>query len=76
MQNLATAQRRIIEPRAGKRAAGKKATRGPSLFEVEYLQQMKAEWEAYMRTKGFSTILSFELVFNGADYQGSMKVTA
>ena len=56
--------------------AGKKAVHGPSLFEMEYLRQMQEEWEAYVRTKNFSTILSFELVFKGANYKGSIKVTA
>jgi hypothetical protein len=49
---------------------------GPTLFEVEYLRQMKEEWEIYLRSKNFSTIVAFELVFQGAGYEGSMKVTA
>lgn len=49
---------------------------GPSTFEMEYLRQLKAELEAYLRGRGFSTIQEFQVGFSGAGYTGQMLVRA
>jgi hypothetical protein len=54
----------------------KSASQGPSLFEVEYLRQMKEELETFLRSKNFPTIENIDIAFTGAGYRGHMKVSA
>ena len=77
MQQGISAQRsEVTQQRTMKQVPGKAAVRGPSLFEVEYLRQMKEELEVFLRSRNFSTIQAIEIAFVGADYDGRMKVTA
>lgn len=52
------------------------ALKGPSLFEVEYLRQIKEELEVFLKSRNFSTIQGFDIAFVGAGYTGHMKVSA
>lgn len=54
----------------------KLALKGPSLFEVEYLRQMKEELEIFLKSRNFPTIQAFDIAFVGSDYTGHMKVSA
>jgi hypothetical protein len=75
MQNGLTANRKNgTRTKMAKRTVA--VVKGPSLFEVEYLRQVKEELETFLRSKNFGTIQQFEIAFTGADYNGLMKVTA
>jgi hypothetical protein len=50
--------------------------KGPSLFEVEYLRQLKEEMEIYLRSRNFPTIKEFDIAFVGSEYTGHMRVSA
>lgn len=77
MQNVATAQRdRVASQKRIKNGSAKKTIPGPSVFEVEYLRQMKEELEIFLRSKNFSTIQAIEIAFVGSGYDGLMKVSA
>lgn len=76
MRNVANARAPMVQPVAQKRESSKTVTRGPSLFEMEYLRQMKEELEAFLRSKNFSTIREFDIAFVGSGYDGHMKVSA
>jgi hypothetical protein len=52
------------------------ALKGPSLFEVEYLRQMKEELEIFLKSRNFSTIQAFDIAFAGSDYTGHLRVSA
>ncbi len=54
----------------------KLALKGPSLFEVEYLRQMKEELEIFLKSRNFPTIQAIDIAFIGQDYTGHMKVGA
>ena len=49
---------------------------GPSLYEVEYLKEMKKELEIFLKSRNFSTIQAFDIGFAGAGYTGHMRVSA
>lgn len=49
---------------------------GPSLFEVEYLRQLKEEMEIFLRSRNFQTIKEFDIAFAGSEYTGHMRVSA
>ena len=57
-------------------AMNRNTGKGPSFFEVTYLQQLKDELEVFLRSKNFSTIHQFDIAFAGSDYVGHMKVGA
>ncbi|MGZ3656292.1 MAG: hypothetical protein ACXVB9_06995 [Bdellovibrionota bacterium] len=77
MQKAVSTQRNdVTQQPPMKRNTAKKIARGPSLFEVEYLRQMKEELEIFLRSKNFNTIQAFEIAFVGADYDGLMKISA
>jgi len=50
--------------------------KGPSLFEVEYLRQLKEEMEIFLRSRNFPTIKEFDIAFAGSEYTGHMRVSA
>lgn len=52
------------------------AVKGPSLFEVEYLRQLKEEMEIFLRSRNFSTIKEIDIAFIGSEYMGHMRVSA
>ncbi|MGZ3656222.1 MAG: hypothetical protein ACXVB9_02165 [Bdellovibrionota bacterium] len=54
----------------------KPAMQGPSLFEVAYLHQLKAELEIFLKSRNFSTIQELQVAFVGSDYQGLMQIKA
>lgn len=54
----------------------KTQVQGPSLYEVEYLRQLKQELEVFLRSRNFSTIQEFQVGFAGAGYNGFMQVKA
>lgn len=54
----------------------KVAVNGPSLFEVEYLRQLKSEMEIFLRSRNFPTITEFNIAFAGVEYTGHMRVSA
>ena len=49
---------------------------GPSLFEVEYLRELKKELEIFLKSRNFSTIQEVQIAFAGSDYTGLMQVKA
>lgn len=49
---------------------------GPSLFEVEYLRELKKELEIFLKSRNFSTIQEVHVAFAGQDYVGQMQVKA
>ena len=62
-----------------KEAGATKATvaiKGPSMFEVEYLRQLKEEMEIFLRSRNFPTIKEFDIAFAGSEYTGHMRVSA
>lgn len=50
--------------------------KGPSLYEVEYLRELKKEMEIFLRARNFSTIKEFDIAFTGPEYTGHMRVIA
>jgi len=76
MQNGPSANRKIGTRAKLAKKPGTTVARGPSLFEVEYLHQIKDELETFLRSKNFGTIQQFEIAFAGAGYNGLMKVSA
>lgn len=50
--------------------------KGPSLYEVEYLRELKREMEIFLRSRNFSTIKEFDIAFAGSEYTGHMRVSA
>lgn len=48
----------------------------PSLFEVEYLRELKNELEIFLKSKNFNTIEEVQIAFVGRDYTGLMQVKA
>jgi hypothetical protein len=54
----------------------KASVAGPSLFEVEYLRQLKEELETFLKSRNFSTIQEFQVGFTGSGYNGVMQVRA
>ena len=67
MQTAATAKR--------DQSNTKKSLQGPTLFEIEYLRQMKEELEIFLRSKNFNTIQAIEIAFVGDGYDGLMRVS-
>ncbi len=50
--------------------------KGPSLFEVEYLRELKKELEIFLQSRNFTTIQEVQIAFAGSDYTGLMEVKA
>lgn len=59
-----------------KRNPSKSIVQGPSLYEVEYLRQLKQELEIFLKSRNFSTIQEFQVGFAGNGYNGFMSVKA
>jgi len=49
---------------------------GPSVYEMEYLRQLREELEIFLRSRSFGTIHKFDIAFQGGDYVGHMQVGA
>jgi hypothetical protein len=59
-----------------KKRQNKVSVNGPSLFEVEYLRQLKQELEVFLKSRNFPTIQEFDVAFAGTGFNGHMVVRA
>jgi hypothetical protein len=66
-------KRRSAKPVSRKSTAAKSA--GPSLYELEYLQQLVDELNIFLHSKSVSTVNGIYLGFKGDQYRGRMSLT-
>jgi hypothetical protein len=66
----------VVKSKDAKAKQSTVAVKGPSLFEVEYLRQLKEEMEIFLRSRNFPTIKEFDIAFAGSEYTGHMRVSA
>ena len=48
---------------------------GPSLYEVEYLNQVVEELKIFLKSKNVTTVKDIYLGFQGSEYQGQLLLS-
>lgn len=49
-------------------------SQGPTLYEVEYLKQLRKELDTFICSRGFTTVQKVDICFSGTNYRARMQV--